>query len=1404
MTDCVRLRANIEFASTLGRQQAISESMKRLTPIRLHVALGLLVTLVGIAVLTMATMNPSRLLAWFPAIGGMSVVTAACFALAGSALWIPLGDARQPGYRKVIGILLCLISSLVLLNFLGVIAEPISATVFLWPGRGSLATAMSLLMVGLTLILLDSCGKTRMLDLLQFGLATMATIAFMAILGHALSVDLFVSWLPEVTLMSLPTALTLLLLAFGLFGKMAGSAAFRTFYAGREDLKIFTLSILLLYCTLLIASMVGTGLVAMQTRQAMLSVLQAGIRENSSTLDSALKEVIGQVAHVGLQSDFASALALADPAARRAEVRRRLGQMRAALADKVSVGSVGMRVADSAGKPLGSLGNVATEWPRIPLALPYKAQLSVHDGLWLDLAIDIARDKHSLGTLMLQLHLNQVEMDLSRLEDPGKTGELLICARSSPEVADCFSSHMKQIAMPLAASKDGSLTPIALAFDRKVGVAMVADRRNSSVDVLAAYAPVGSSGLGMVKMLDASEFYQPLRERLLATLFSLVVLALLAILLLFNRVYPIVRKLDFTKSQLTETLDNLPESVITINTQGIVQNASANTKALFGYTPIELIGRNIDLLMPESVRSRHSGYFSGDPSLEAGRDRVIGAGPREMKAIHRDGSEFPIEIAVSQFIFQGGRLFIAIVRDLRERKKAEESLGKWKQMFALAEWGIAVTEPNGTILEEMNPAFAAMHGYTIAELTGTRFLDLFAPEVRDGIPAHIALANVHGHHRFESLRLHKEGHIFPALIDITIARTASGEFLYRIANVQDLSELKLTDDALRQSESLLNLVLNSLPVGVFVADKEGKIVRVNPAGERIWKGMRFVGPEAYGQYIAWWADSGKPVAADEWALAKTIRSGEGIADEVLEIQCFDGSHKIILNSAVPLRSPQGELQGAIVVNEDITDRRRAQEEMRISREFFQSAFDAAAIGMAICDIAGRYLNVNRAQREIVGYCEQELLSMSYQDITYPDDLENNVSLLDGLMAGKATSFRTEKRYVRKDGRVVWVLLVVSLISDEHGRPLYSIGQMIDIDRQKRIEDDLRANRESLANAQRLARIGDWQWSLAENTAYWSEETFRIFGLQAGSTEASPGAFFASVHPDDHSRVKNALNTAIAQHKLFSIDHRIRLPDGTERMVHSQGEVLYGPQANPLRVLGTVQDISERKQIELALLNSREQLRAMSAYQESLLEGERKHIAREVHDELGQLLTALKMDISLLRLRFGSDPELQQKAEEMRVLVEKTINVVRYVASNLRPAALDHGIVPAIEWLAEDFSHRWEMPCEVSLQGEDIFLDDVHATVIFRVVQESLTNVARHAQAAWVIITLRRGDHGLSLTVQDNGRGFDPAVIRKRQSFGLLGMRERVLALGGTLRIDSVAGKGTTVVIELPFHDNENP
>lgn len=236
----------------------------------------------------------------------------------------------------------------------------------------------------------------------------------------------------------------------------------------------------------------------------------------------------------------------------------------------------------------------------------------------------------------------------------------------------------------------------------------------------------------------------------------------------------------------------------------------------------------------------------------------------------------------------------------------------------------------------------------------------------------------------------------------------------------------------------------------------------------------------------------------------------------------------------------------------------------------------------------------------------------------------------------------------------------------------------------------------------------------------------------------------------------------------------------------------------LFVAGVAAPYKELRKSEAFLAASRQKLRELSAHNELMLEEERRSIAREIHDELGQLLTALRMDCSILLQKYPADPYLQEKISDMRTLLANTIGVARHVVSHLRPTALDHGIIPAIEWLAEDFSLRWETPCNLHLDAEDIVLDDARATALFRIVQESLTNIARHAQATEVSISLQRDGTQLEMRVQDDGCGFDHAEVAKQRGFGLRGMRERAIAFNGSMRIHGKPGIGTTLVVAIPL------
>jgi PAS domain S-box-containing protein len=228
--------------------------------------------------------------------------------------------------------------------------------------------------------------------------------------------------------------------------------------------------------------------------------------------------------------------------------------------------------------------------------------------------------------------------------------------------------------------------------------------------------------------------------------------------------------------------------------------------------------------------------------------------------------------------------------------------------------------------------------------------------------------------------------------------------------------------------------------------------------------------------------------------------------------------------------------------------------------------------------------------------------------------------------------------------------------------------------------------------------------------------------------------------------------------------------------------------------------TDKKETLMKLSESQESLRELAAINETARENERKHIAREVHDELGQVMTALRMSLSLMPMQFGSRiPGLSESVDAMKALVDRAIKGVRNIATVLRPEALNLGLVPAIEWLRDEFLRHNAVRCVVQCQGSTDPIDEMRAMLIYRIVQESLTNISRYAKANEVKILVNFTPQEIDVSITDDGCGFDPGEVMIRKTFGLLGMRERALTLGGDLMILSRPARGTTIAVRVPMN-----
>jgi PAS domain S-box-containing protein len=357
-------------------------------------------------------------------------------------------------------------------------------------------------------------------------------------------------------------------------------------------------------------------------------------------------------------------------------------------------------------------------------------------------------------------------------------------------------------------------------------------------------------------------------------------------------------------------------------------------------------------------------------------------------------------------------------------------------------------------------------------------------------------------------------------------------------------------------------------------------------------------------------------------------------------------------------------------------------------------------------------------------------------------------------------------------------------------------------RARPIAEELRRNEDQLRLI--IDTIPTMAWSLRPDGAIefvnrrWVDYT----GISLEEERAEPTR---PIHPDDREVAMKEWRAHTTTGEGYEAELRLRRADGVYRWCLIRTVPLRDEQRNIIKWFGTGTEIEDRKQAETALYRSFAQLRALTARLQSVREEERARMAREIHDELGQALTAIKIEVSSLVTDLSPEQQLPFRRDSVMKLIDGTIQTVRRISTELRPGVLDDlGLVAAVEWAAHEFEVRTGTRCDVCLPAADLSLDPEHATALFRILQETLTNVARHAVATTVRVRLADENGDVCLEVGDNGKGISLERLSAASSLGIVGMRERALLLGGELTINGVPGKGTTVRVRIPKIHNGEP
>lgn len=350
-----------------------------------------------------------------------------------------------------------------------------------------------------------------------------------------------------------------------------------------------------------------------------------------------------------------------------------------------------------------------------------------------------------------------------------------------------------------------------------------------------------------------------------------------------------------------------------------------------------------------------------------------------------------------------------------------------------------------------------------------------------------------------------------------------------------------------------------------------------------------------------------------------------------------------------------------------------------------------------------------------------------------------------------------------------------------------------------ITRDLRDSETGLAEAQRIAQLGNWALDPATLTMSWSAETHRMFGVQPASGVLPYAVFLQQVHPGDRVAVDKAIRSSLVSGQDVDIEHRITISDGSVRWVHTIAKP--GTRNRLGHVPGIVMDITARKRAADDLIATQEQLRALSRRLVDIQESERRQFSRELHDVVGQNLTALSINLDIVKTQIAVDRNdaVLARLDDSSQLLQATTEAIENVMSEMRPPMLDdYGLIPALKWYARQFAARTGI--EVDVQGDDDMqrLTPAAEIALFRVAQEALNNVAKHARARQVAVRIQREPSQCVMAVTDDGEGFSAAAApRRRPGLGMVTMRERMQAIDGTIRVDGNPGTGTRVELRVP-------
>ncbi len=618
--------------------------------------------------------------------------------------------------------------------------------------------------------------------------------------------------------------------------------------------------------------------------------------------------------------------------------------------------------------------------------------------------------------------------------------------------------------------------------------------------------------------------------------------------------------------------------------------------------------------------------------------------------------------------------------------------------------------------------------------------------------------------------------------------------------VYDVTDRKVADEKLEHASKELQWLFDNVEEMLISVDMTTfKNINISPACENIYG---YTAEEFYADDQLW-VNCIYP--ADLWVLDYKHKkfSANKVASSQFRIIHKDGSIRWVEDMITPTLDEAGKLLRIDGILRDITNRKKSEQLINDSEEKRRLIMNAALDAIICINTKGLITFWNPQSEKIFGWKEDEVMGVKLSEIIIPSpyNLRHDTGMENYLKTGHGPALNVLLELTAINRQKKQFPIELTVLPIKQGEEEFFCAFIRDISLRKENERDLLTFNERFKRVSKATHDAVYDWDLLTDDFWVNENFYKLMGYDPSKPIPDFDEWALSLHDNDRQRIttrlKDIKETTVNK---WEDEFSFKLKDGKYRTVLERAYVLRDNQNKPIRLINALMDITERRKQEEEIKFSREELRRLASHLQTVREEERADISREVHDELGQLLTALKMDLQIIKKRLPLQDEIiKSRITESEKLAEEIIFSVRRIASQLRPPMLDQlGLKATLQWYSNDFSMRTGIQCFFKEHCDDEIKDHSIGIGIFRVFQEALTNITRHSAATEVNVDFMCNGIELQLAIQDNGIGFNKNEVREKNRLGLLGMQERVQILKGELVVESTPGDGAILKIKIPL------